>query len=128
MDQCFNCKGYGHHKSQCPSKFMGFAKKKLVEEDDIEEEVYEPSTKVILKAEALEEGEAKERAETGFIGILHSMLAMQKISPVKPKKKKVDSFPLHYAPHGRARIFGPPPKLNGVEFSKRKEVDAATLH
>lgn len=98
-DQCFNFKGFGHHESQCPSKFLGLAGKKSREEDDIEEEGYKPSIELILETGALEEEETKARAKIGFVGLLHHMLAMQKTSPMKLKKKKIASYPLQPAPH-----------------------------
>lgn len=78
---------------------MGLIEKKLTEEGDIEEEVYEPSTKLILKTEALKKEEAIERANKWLIGLLYPMLAMQKINQVKSNEKKIAPFPLQSAPH-----------------------------
>lgn len=71
-DQCNNCKGYEHHKSQCLSKFIGLTEKKLVEEDELEK-VYEPTKVIVLEAKA---NEAKERAAKGITSLIHPMFAI----------------------------------------------------
>lgn len=91
-DQCFTCKGFGHHKSQYPSKFVGITYKST-EEDDLEE-VYEPTLEMISEIEALEEEEARVKGVKSILGIMCPMFALQKAHPVQIKKKKVGSIEL----------------------------------
>lgn len=59
--QCFNYKGFRHHRFQCPSKFVEITKKIHTHEDDFEEKVDESSEEMILKAVVAEVEEDKER-------------------------------------------------------------------
>lgn len=54
---------------------MGLTDKKPTQEGDSEKEVYELSPEMILKAVALKEKEAKERAKCRFVGLLHPIIA-----------------------------------------------------
>lgn len=54
---------------------MGIIDKKLRQEDDIDEEVYEPTPEMILEAETLEEEKASKRGAIGFLGVMHTMFA-----------------------------------------------------
>ena len=74
-DQCYNCKGYGHHKSQCPSKFMGLTEKQPLEKDELEE-VYELTDDMVLECKRELAEEAKERVARGFSGLMHLMFMM----------------------------------------------------
>lgn len=117
--------GFGHHKSQCPSKFVGITYK-IHSQDDSEWE--EPTDKMISECERKLTNEAKERAAKGFIGLMHPMFTIHRMCPVpiKPKQKR-STFSWQLTLHNGSEILGPPPQLNKVDFSKRGEIDEVAL-
>lgn len=63
------------------------------------------SAELILEVKTVKEEEARERAKTGFIGLLYPMFKAQ---------DEIASFSLQFVPHGKAGILGSPPKLNEI--------------
>lgn len=71
-DKCFNYKGFGHHKSQCPSKFMGIPNK-IQSPDDSEWE--KPTYEMISECEQ-ELAEVEKKAVKGFTRLMHHMFTI----------------------------------------------------
>lgn len=104
---------------------MGLIEKKPMADDELEEEIYEPIEEMVKEAE---EEEAKQRTSKCITRVVHPLLHLQMKQSMKIKpRKKHTTFPWQPAPHDGSEILGPPPQLNGVEFSKRRRVDAVKL-
>lgn len=81
-----------------------------------------------MEAETEEVEEARQRATKGITRVVHPLLTLQVEGPMKLKpRRKHTTYPWWHILHNGPGILGPPPQLNGVEFFKRRRVDAVTL-